>query len=59
MTMHFTNNFLVNFVYYPTSEIWTTILFIAVPIIGLVLMVLCFKILNLKERAKKEINIYE
>ena len=59
MVMHFANNLLVNFVYYPTSEIWTTILFIIVPIVGIVLMILCFKILNLKERAKKEINIYE
>ena len=59
MIMHFANNLLVNFVYYPTSGIWTTILFIAVPILGIVLMFLCFKILNLKERAKKEINIYK
>ena len=50
--MHFVNNLLVNFVYYPSSEIWTNILFIIVPIIGVILMILCFKILNLKERAE-------
>ena len=54
MVMHFANNLLVNFVYYPTSEIWTTILFIIVPIVGMVLMILCFKILNLKERSKNK-----
>ena len=54
MVMHFANNLLVNFVYYPTSEIWTTILFIIVPIVGIVLMILCFKILNLKERSKNK-----
>ena len=48
------NHLLVNFVYYPTSEIWTTILFIIVPIVGIVLMILCFKILNLKERSKNK-----
>lgn len=53
MIMHFVNNLLVNFVYYPSSEIWTNILFIIVPIIGVILMILCFKILNLKERAEK------
>lgn len=47
MIMHFVNNLLVNFVYYPSSEIWTNILFIIVPIIGVILMILCFKILNL------------
>ena len=52
MIMHFVNNLLVNFVYYPSSEIWTNILFIIVPIIGVILMILCFKILNLKERAE-------
>ena len=52
MIMHFANNLLVNFVYYPSSEIWTNILFIIVPIIGVILMILCFKILNLKERAE-------
>ena len=52
MIMHFVNNLLVNFVYYPNSEIWTNILFIVVPIIGVILMILCFKILNLKERAE-------
>ena len=57
--MHFVNNLLVNFVYYPSSEIWTNILFIIVPIIGVILMILCFKILNLKERAENEINIYK
>ena len=59
MIMHFVNNLLVNFVYYPSSEIWTNILFIIVPIIGVILMILCFKILNLKERAENEINIYK
>ena len=56
MIMHFANNLLVNFVYYPTSEMWTTILFIVVPIIGVVLMILCFKILNLKGRTKGEVK---
>ena len=57
MIMHFVNNLLVNFVYYPSSEMWKNILFIVVPIIGLILMILCFKILNLKERAENKINI--
>lgn len=58
MIMHFANNLLVNFVYYPSTEIWTTILFIVVPIIGVILMILCFKILNLKERTEIKVNIY-
>lgn len=58
MIMHFVNNLLVNFVYYPSSEMWTTILFIVVPIIGVILMILCFKILSLKERTKIKVNIY-
>lgn len=56
--MHFANNLLVNFVYYPTTGIWTNILFIVVPIIGVILMSLSFKILNLKERTKIKVNIY-
>ena len=56
MIMHFANNLLVNFVYYPTSEMWTTVLFIVVPIIGVALMILCFKILNLKGRTKGEVK---
>lgn len=58
MIMHFVNNLLVNFVYYPSSEMWTTILFIVLPIIGVILMILSFKILNLKERTKIKVNIY-
>ena len=59
MIMHFANNLLVNFVYYPSTEIWTTILFILVPMIGVILMILCFKILNLKERTEIKVNIYK
>ena len=58
MIMHFANNLLVNFVYYPSTEMWTTILFIVVPIIGVILMILCFKILNLKERTEIKVDIY-
>ena len=58
MIMHFVNNLLVNFVYYPSTETWTTILFIVVSIIGVILMILSFKILNLKERTKIKVNIY-
>ena len=56
MIMHFANNFLVNFVYYPTSQLWTSILFVLLPIAGLVLMIYLFKILNLKVRSKEAIN---
>ena len=56
MIMHFANNFLVNFVYYPTSQLWTNILFVLLPILGLVLMIYLFKKLNLKERSKEAIN---
>ena len=56
MIMHFANNFLVNFVYYPTSQLWTNILFVLLPILGLVLMIYLFKTLNLKERSKEAIN---
>lgn len=55
--MHFANNLLVNFVYYPTTEMWTNILFIALPLIGVILMITCFKIFNLKER-RKQANRY-
>lgn len=57
MIMHFANNLLVNFVYYPTTEMWTNILFIALPLIGVILMITCFKIFNLKER-RKQANRY-
>lgn len=56
MIMHFANNFLVNFVYYPTSQLWTSILFVLLPIAGLVLMIYLFKILSLKVRSKEAIN---
>lgn len=56
MIIHFANNFLVNFVYYPTSQLWTSILFVLLPIAGLVLMIYLFKILNLKVRSKEAIN---
>lgn len=56
MIMHFANNFLVNFVYYPTSQLWTSILFVLLPIAGLVLMIYLFKILNLRVRSKEAIN---
>ncbi len=39
MTMHFVNNFLVNFVVYPESKLWTVILFIIVPIIGILIFI--------------------
>lgn len=57
MVMHFANNLLVNFVYYPTTELWTNILFIIMPILGVVLIIVCFKLLRLKER-RKEFNGY-
>lgn len=53
MIMHFANNLLVNFVYYPTTEIWTNILFISLPLIGIIMMITCFRIFNLKERCKQ------
>lgn len=39
MGMHFVNNFLVNFVVYPESRLWTIILFVAVPIIGIIIFI--------------------
>ena len=39
MVMHFVNNFLVNFVVYPESKLWTVILFIIVPIIGILIFI--------------------
>ncbi len=39
MAMHFVNNFLVNFVVYPESKLWTVILFIIVPIIGILIFI--------------------
>ena len=39
MAMHFVNNFLVNFVVYPESKLWTVILFIIVPIIGIIIFI--------------------
>lgn len=53
MIMHFVNNLLVNFVYYPTTEMWTNILFISLPLIGIIMMITCFRIFNLKERCKQ------
>lgn len=39
MVMHFVNNFLVNFVVYPESNLWTIILFVLVPIIGVFIFI--------------------
>lgn len=43
MTIHFVNNFLVNFVVYPESKLWTIILFIIIPIIGMFIFVKSFR----------------
>ena len=43
MGMHFANNFLVNFVVYPESRLWTIILFIVIPIIGLIIFIKSFR----------------
>lgn len=46
MAMHFVNNFLVNFVLYPDSKIWTIILFIVVPIIGVFIFIKSLRIIK-------------
>ena len=46
MVMHFVNNFLVNFVVYPESKLWTAILFIIVPIIGILIFIKSFKVIS-------------
>ena len=46
MAMHFVNNFLVNFVVYPESKLWTVILFIIVPIIGILIFIKSFKVIS-------------
>ena len=46
MAMHFVNNFLVNFVVYPESKLWTAILFIIVPIIGILIFIKSFKVIS-------------
>ncbi|MDU2673686.1 CPBP family intramembrane glutamic endopeptidase [Clostridium hominis] len=46
MAMHFINNFLVNFVVYPESKLWTAILFIIVPIIGILIFIKSFKVIS-------------
>lgn len=46
MAMHFINNFLVNFVVYPESKLWTVILFIIVPIIGILIFIKSLRIIK-------------
>ena len=46
MAMHFVNNFLVNFVVYPESKLWTVILFIIVPIIGILIFIKSLRTIN-------------
>ncbi len=46
MAMHFVNNFLVNFVVYPESKLWTAILFIIVPIIGILIFIKSLRTIN-------------
>lgn len=46
MVMHFVNNFLVNFVVYPESNLWTIILFVLVPIIGVFIFIKSLKIIK-------------
>lgn len=58
MFMHFTNNLLVNFVLYPSSRFWTILLYILIPIIGVVLMILSIKILNFRDRKNSEKSYY-
>lgn len=49
MVMHFVNNFLVNFVIYPESKLWTTILFIVIPIIGILVLIKSLKVIKQNE----------
>lgn len=49
MLMHFVNNFLVNFVVYPESNLWTIILFILVPIIGAIVLTKSLKVIKTEE----------
>lgn len=56
IAMHFTNNLLVNFVFYPQTKLWTVILFIGVPIIGIIIMTICWRLLNLKVRSKEQLE---
>ena len=49
MLMHFVNNFLVNFVIYPESNLWTIILFVLIPIIGAIVLIKSLKIIKAEE----------
>lgn len=52
MAMHFSNNLLVNFVFYPQSKIWTMVLFIVIPIIGAAVFVKSYKAVKEDEGIK-------
>lgn len=54
--MHAVNNIVVNFIFYPTDKFWTKVSFIVVPIIGVIIMFTCFKVLNFKGRKKEQIE---
>lgn len=46
MFMHFANNFLVNFIYYPQNEMVKIIAFIVIPILGAIMMIMAFNALK-------------
>lgn len=50
MVMHAVNNIIVNFIVYPTNEFWVKVLFIMIPIIGVITMIISFKSLKFKDR---------
>lgn len=54
--MHAVNNIVVNFIFYSTDEFWTKVSFIVVPIIGVIVMITCFKVLNFKGRKKEQLG---
>lgn len=56
MVMHAVNNIVVNFIVYPTDEFWVKTLFIVIPIIGVITMVTCFKVLKFKSRRQEQIE---
>lgn len=54
MIMHFVNNFLVNFVVYPESKLWTIILFVLLPIIGAIVITKSLKVMKAEGSIKNE-----
>lgn len=58
ISMHFVNNFLVNFIIYPETSLWTIILYILIPIIGLIIYIKSYKIIRKEEEIEYGQKIY-